>query len=133
MYVCGSEEPWEYLTVALERVSVEGDPDLYGKVYYDGLSQHIDDDQGTMLEGFDFEETSSAEHANVQQSLARSTLHNSTSLAYRGAMLCVTAYGPNGTVPTHALLLLPPSGLGPVASGAERRAARTGAGLPKLT
>jgi hypothetical protein len=102
--VCGSEEPWEYLTVALERVSAEGDPDLYGKAYYDGLDQHIDDDEGTMLEGFDFEETSSADHANVQQSLARSTLHNSTSLAYRGAMLCVTAYGPNGNVPTHALL-----------------------------
>jgi hypothetical protein len=32
---------WEHLAVSLERVSGKGDPDLYGKVYYDGLSQHI--------------------------------------------------------------------------------------------
>mmetsp|Transcript_34827 Transcript_34827/g.98737 ORF Transcript_34827/g.98737 Transcript_34827/m.98737 type:complete len:795 (-) Transcript_34827:69-2453(-) len=91
-------DPWNFLTVQLNRTSAEGDPDMYG-VFWGGVSGQSRVVEKTALKAhrfFDFQETSSSLHPLVT-SVVNKAEEIGLQFDYSGVYLCIHAYGQLGT------------------------------------
>uniref|UniRef100_A0A7S1SX90 EGF-like domain-containing protein n=1 Tax=Tetraselmis chuii TaxID=63592 RepID=A0A7S1SX90_9CHLO len=86
--------PWNYLTLQLNRTSGEGDPDLYGMFWggSSGEGRTVDEENVFFMGQFDFQETSSSRHPLVGMTVNKGE-DIGMQFDYQGVYLCVHAYG----------------------------------------
>lgn len=92
--VCfGGSLRWERIVFEIERNSDSGDPDLYGKWYYDGIDPIEALPSQPSSTDFDFNEMSSSSKIRASTEVRKSDLSLSKDVNVKGVLLCVHAYG----------------------------------------